>query len=173
MGGDWMSQRNRILIVVAVVALVGGALGLSGLLQRGAGTSGEPEAGKIHVYVDGRFVANVDPEQVSALATSSFVDSEKGKTQEGPRLRDVVLLYADEGDLQADSIVKVSGIQPSNDKAKEATVTWGQASESVNNVLLDVSVSSGALKLVSTLPGLDTRADWVQGIQRIEVTTRP
>ena len=168
-----MSQRNRTLLVVAVVALVAGALGLSGLLQRGASTSSEPEAGKIHVYVDGRFVANVDPAQVSALATSSFVDSEKGKTQEGPRLQDVLLLYLDEGNLEEGSIIKVNGIQPSNEKAKEATVTWGQASESVNNVLLDVSVSSGSLKLVSTLPGLDTRADWVQGIQRIDVTTRP
>ena len=168
-----MSQRNRTLVVVAVIALVAGALGLSGLLRGGASTSSEPEAGKIHVYVDDRFVANVDPDQVSALTTCSFVDNEKGKTQEGHRLRDVVLLYLDEGDLEANSIVKVSGIQPSNDQAKEAAVTWDQVSEPSNSVLLDVSVSSGALKLVSTLPGLDTRADWVQGIQRIDVTTRP
>lgn len=168
-----MSQKSRTLVVVVVLALVAIALGLSGLLRGGAVSSSEPEAGRIHVYVDDRFVANVDPEQVSSLPTSSFVDSEKGKTQEGPRLRDVLLLYLDEGELEPGSIVTVSGIQPSSDEAKEAAVTWDQVTEPGSSVILDVADSGGSLKLVSTLPGLDTRADWVQGIQRIDVTTRP
>ena len=101
------------------------------------------------------------------------MDTEQGKTQEGPTLRDLVLLYVDEGKLEPGSIVTVSGIRPSSDEAKKATLTWDQIGEPGNNILLDSSSSGDPLKLVSTLPGLDTRDDWVQGVQRIEVTTRP
>ncbi len=169
-----MSQKNRILIIVGVLAIVAIALGLLGWFRaRPPVSTAEPEPGRIHVYVDGRFTANVDPTQVSALPSASFKDAEKGNTQEGPRLADVILLYVDESKLQSDSSISVSGVQPSNDQTKQVTLTWGQVTDQAGNVLLDYSAAGDSLKLVSTLPGLDTRDDWVQGIQRIEVTTHP
>jgi len=67
----------------------------------------------------------------------------------------------------------VIGVQPSNDQTKEVTLTWGQVTDPASNVILDYSAAGDSLKLVSTLPDLDTRDDWVQGIQRIEVTRHP
>jgi len=169
-----MSQKNRILIIVGILALVAIALGLLGWLQtRSPSSTAEPEPGRIHVYVDGHFTANVDPTQVSALPNASFKDTEKDKTQEGPRLADVILLYVDESKLRPDSSISVTGVQPSDDQIKEATLTWGQVTDPASNVILDLSAAGDSLKLVSTLPGLDTRDDWVQGLQRIDVTTRP
>ena len=169
-----MSQKNRILIIVGVLAIVAIALGLLGWIQtRPPVPTTEPEPGRIHVYVDGSFAANVDPIQVSALPNASFKDTEQDKTQEGPRLADVILLYVDESKLQSDSSISVIGVQPSNDQTKEVTLTWGQVTDPASNVILDYSAAGDSLKLVSTLPGLDTRDDWVQGIQRIEVRTHP
>ena len=169
-----MSQKNRILIIVGVLAIVAVALGLLGwFLARPPVVTAEPEPGRIHVYVDGSFTANVDPIQVSSLPNVSFKDTEQDKTQEGPRLTDVILLYVDESKLQPDSNISVIGIRPSNDQTKEVTLTWAQVADPASNVILDFSAAGDSLKLVSTLPGLDTRDDWVQGIQRIEVTTGP
>jgi len=169
-----MSQKNRILIIVGVLAIVAIALGILGWLQsRTLVPTEEPEPGRIHVYVDGSFTANVDPTQVSALPNASFKDAEKDKTQEGPRLADLILLYVDANKLQPDSSISVTGIQPSNDQTKEVTLTWSQVLDPASNVILDYSATGDALKLVSTLPGLDTRDDWVQGLQRIDVTTSP
>jgi len=169
-----MSQKNRILIIVGILAIVALALGLLGWLQaRPLVSTAEPEPGRIHIYVDGLFAANVDPTQVSALPNASFKDTEKDKTQEGPRLADVILLYIDESKLQSDSSISVSGARPSNDETKLVTLTWSQVADPANNIILDYPGSGNALKLVSTLPDLDTRDEWVQGIQLIEVTTRP
>lgn len=169
-----MSQKNRIAVIVGILVVIAIALGVLGWLQaRPPSSTAEPEPGRIHVYVDDRFTANVDPSEVTALPNASFVDAEKGNTQKGPRLADVILLYVDEGKLHPDSSIGVSGVQPSNDQTKEAILTWEQVTDPDSNVLLDYSAPGDALKLVSTLPGLDTRSDWVQGIQRIEITTRP
>ena len=40
-------------------------------------------------------------------------------------------------------------------------------------MILDVSGDGLTVKLVSTLPRLDTRDEWVQGVSRIEVVTQP
>lgn len=169
-----MSQKTRIIAILGIIIVIAVALGVQGWLQgRSSAISAEPEPGRIHVYVDDRFAANVEPSEIGAIPTASFVDAEKGKTQEGPRVKDVILLYVDEGKFQDDSTIIVKGVQASEGEAKEATLTWSQVASIDNNVLFDFSASGDSIKLVSTLPGLDTRDAWVQGVQRIDVKTRP
>ena len=169
-----MTQKSRIIALVAVLAVVALALLLWGWLQkRPAISSAEPEPGRIHVYLDGRFAANVNPEELAELPIASFVDKEKGKAQEGPRLKDVVLLYVQEEKLRSDSTITLTGVLPSGGASKSASLTWGQIEDPANHVLFDYSSSGDSIKLVSTLAGLDTRDQWVQGIERISITTRP
>jgi len=166
-----MSQRNRALIVVAVLILIAAALGWVGLRQQRIQPSAEaPEDGFIHIYADSAFIANVAPVDFTSLPATSFQDAEEGKTQEGPWLRDLILLYVPEKALRASSTITVSGAR--NGNVKTHTVTWGQALEDSNWLVLDVSGSGDAIKLTSVLPDLDTRDEWVQGINRIEIVTR-
>lgn len=169
-----MSQRTRIVIIAVVLAVIALALGLLGWLQRRpSASSQEPEPGKIHLYVDGRFEANLLPDDLTALPTASFADAEKGKTQEGPSLADIILLYVQERNLRDESTITVKGVRPSSGAAKEVTLTWIQVAAAENHVLLDFASSGTSAKLVSTLPELDTRDEWVQGVQRIDIRTRP
>jgi len=169
-----MSTNTRYLIVAGVLAIIALALGLQGWLRRAPSVSSpEPEAGRIHLFVDGSFVANVVPDQVMALPTASFVDAEKGKTQEGPRVKDVALLYVEPEGIPPEATITVSGVSPSDKAAKSATLTWDQVTDPANHLLFDFAASGDSVKLVSTLPQLDTRDEWVQGVQRIEITTQP
>lgn len=96
----------------------------------------------------------------------SFVESEQGKTEEGWLLRDVVLLHVSEGFLTPDSVIIVS----SASREKSAQLTWEEIQDLENKVLLDLS-GRGTLKLVSRLEKLDTRDEWVQDVDRIEIET--
>ena len=169
-----MSHKTRTAVVAGTLLIIALALGLySWLAKKPTVSSMEPEPGRIHVYVDGHFSANVNPEQVSALSPASFVDPEKGKTQKGPWLKDIVLLYVPEKQLRSDSIITVIGTESGQGPGKKASLTWDQIKDPDNHILFDFSTSGDSVKLVGTSPELDTRSKWVQGDQRIDVTTRP
>ena len=169
-----MSKQRTLVVVVGllVIALV---FALQGFLQRSpsSGSSATPQPGMIHCYVDGAFVANVAPSDMAALPTGSFVDAEKSKTQEGPWLKDVILLYVKEGDLSPGSLIRVEGKQSKTDEAKGVSLSWAEIQDTGNHVIFDIATSGDSIKLVSTLPDLDTRDEWVQGVARIDVTTKP
>ena len=59
----------------------------------------------------------------------------------------------------------------SSSRAKSAQVTWAEVDVLENYVMFDLS-NRGTLKLVSVLPALDTRDEWVQDVDSIEVTSR-
>jgi hypothetical protein len=170
-----MSQKNRILIVVGIILVLAIGATTYGLVLQSKmnnASSDIPQPNMIHLYVDGKFVANVSPADLNELPAASFTDAEEGKLQEGWWLHGVARLYVNEGKLTASSEIEVAGIRSTTGETKSKTITWEQATEPANNVIFDLSGDGQALKLVSTMPGFDIRDTWIQGINRIDVRTK-
>ncbi len=166
-----MTQRTRILIAVGVLILVAAVVLGVDALQRASGgqaVGGEPTVapGAVPIRLDGKLVGSFTPADLERLEKVSFVDPEEGKTQDGWLLRDVIRLYVEPGKL-AGALVTVS----SSSRAKSVQVTWAEVDVLENHVMFDLS-NRGTLKLVSVLPALDTRDEWVQDVDSIEVTSR-
>ena len=165
-----MSQNSRILIAVLVVAvLVAVVLGVEALRRSQSSTAVTEEGvelapGSIPIYLNGRLVGGFVPQDLEKLDQVSFVDAEEGKTQEGWMLRDVLVLNLDD-DLKPDSLITVS----SSSRNKSAQLTWAEVDDPANMVMFDLS-ARGTLKLVSLLERLDIRDEWVQDVNKIEVT---
>ena len=159
-----MTQTKRILIaVVVVLILVGFVLGIEALRRSQSEPTLAP--GSIPIYLDGRLVGGFTPDELGELEQVSFVDAEEGKTQEGWMLRDVVRLHVKEKDLEAETQVTVS----SSSRDKSEVLTWAEVDDPANWVMFDVS-GRGTLKLVSVLERLDVRDEWVQDVDKIEIT---
>lgn len=168
-----MEQKTRILIAVVILLLmVGIMVGVDAFRGRNTtmpseGGDVELLAGSIPIYVDGEFVAAFVPSDLEKLEGASFVDDEEGKTQEGWLLRDVLGLYLSADELAPGTAITVS----SSSREKSVTLTWGEIAEPENFVMFDLS-GRGTLKLVSKLEGFDTRDDWVQDVDQIEVAAQ-
>jgi hypothetical protein len=159
-----MTQRGRIILAIGIVVLI--AVAIAGVeIVRRATSAPEIPPGSIPIYADGKFVAAFTPDDLAGLEQVSFVDAEEGKTQEGWMLRDVLLLHITEADLSPDTLITVS----SSSRDKSAQVTWAEVSDTDNMVMFDLS-GRGTLKLVSKLEKLDVRDEWVQDVDRIEVS---
>jgi hypothetical protein len=168
-----VTQRTRIVIAVAVLlVLVSAVLGIEALRR----SSGSPtqasedvpttRPGSIPIYLDSQLVGAFSPPDLEALEMVSFVEDEEGKTEEGWLLRDVLLLHLMERALQPDTVVIVS----SSSRDKSAQLTWAEIDDPANWVMFDLS-GRGTLKLVSVLEKLDTRDEWVQDVDLIELTS--
>ena len=166
-----MNQRTRILLAIGAIILITViVLGVDYLQRQSAvnpTVTGTPlPPGAIPIYVGGELSNGFTPDDIQNLEKASFVDAEEGKTQEGWRLEDVLLLYLDPELLEADATVVVS----SSSRGKSAELTWAEIQDPENHVMFDIS-GRGTLKLVSTLPRLDVRDEWIQDVDRIEVET--
>jgi hypothetical protein len=159
-----VTQRTRILIACAVlVVLAGTILGIDLLRRRSQATTLPP--GSVPIDVDGRLVGGLTPGDLEQLEKVSFVDAEEGKTQEGWMLRDALALHVQRSVFQPDTRIVVS----SSSRNKRAELTWAEVDDAANMVMLDLS-NRGTLKLVSRLDKLDTRDEWIQDVDRIEVS---
>ena len=164
-----MSHKVRIAFVVSVIVAIAVSLGIQGWRQSQIVVSNEsPAKGRIHIYYHGSFVANLNPADLPDLEPGSFKDLEENKTQEGPWLKDIVTLYIDRA-IKDSELVTVRGLRSTTGEEKEITLTWAQVADGDNNVICDVAGSGDSIKLVSTLPELDTRDEFVQGIIRIDI----
>jgi hypothetical protein len=157
-------NRTRLLIAVAIILVVAGVVLGVDFWQRSRAKEIEP--GSIPIYVNGRLIGTFLPGDLEALEEVSFVDAEEGKTQEGWLLRDVLLLHVNRDPLRPDTTVVVT----SSSRAKSAMLTWAQIDDEENYVMFDLS-GRGTLKLVSRLEALDVRDEWVQDVDKIEITT--
>ena len=163
-----MTQRSRILIAAGVlVVLVGVILGIDAL-QRASGSpaaEGEPTVapGAIPIRLDGKLVGSFTPADLERLEKVSFVEPAEGKTQEGWLLRDVIRLYVEPEKLTGTRVTVRS-----SSRDRSAQLTWAEVDRPENYVMFDLS-NRGTLKLVSVLPKLDTRDEWVQDVDSIEV----
>ncbi|MCB0006955.1 MAG: hypothetical protein KDE04_10890 [Anaerolineales bacterium] len=168
-----MTQKKRLIIAgLILLLLVAIVMGVDALQRQQAVSNnnqlpeGLPTAapGSIPITVNGDLVAAFTPEAIDHLPAASFKDAEEGKTQEGWRLADVLNFYLAEA-LPADALILVR----SNHRDKEATLTWAEVADPANEIMFDLA-GRGTLKLVSLLPRLDTRAEWVQDVDEITIT---
>ncbi len=164
-----MDQKKRLLIAGAILLVIlGVVLGVDDLQRQNAATQAPANMppGSIPIYVDGNFVGSFIPDDLNQLPAVSFVDAEEGKTQDGWLLRDVLLLYLGEDNLQDRSQVTVS----SSSREKSKTFSWAEVEDHQNMVMFDLS-GRGTLKLVSVVPGFDIRDSWIQDVDKIEITS--
>jgi hypothetical protein len=168
-----VTQRTRILIAIAILlVLVAAVVGIEALRRSSGGSRQVSEdvpttrPGDIPIYLDGEWVGAFNPPDLEALEMVSFVEAEEGKTEEGWLLSDVLRLHVEERALQPDTVVVVS----SSSREKSAQLTWAEVDEPANWVMFDLS-GRGTLKLVSVLERLDTRDEWVQDVDLIELTS--
>lgn len=173
-----MSQNKRILFAVLVLLVViAVVLGIEEVRRRNQQaqanerdqsqmTPGMATAvpGSIPIYLEGVLVGSFEPADLAQLAQVSFQDAEEGKTQEGWLLRDVLLLFVNDNVLEAETAVLVT----SNHRQKSVQLTWAEVDDTANMVMFDLS-GRGTLKLVSLLPRLDIRDEWVQDVDLIEI----
>lgn len=163
-----MSQRTRIWIaIIAIIVIVGLVLGLEAIRRSTTTTAAEDlDPGDIPIYLSGMLAGGFNPDDLAQLEEVSFVDDEEGKEQHGWLLRDVVLLYVDETSLSPATALVVS----SSSREKSVQVDWAEVTDEVNFVMFDLS-GRGTLKLVSKgLADLDIRDEWVQDVDKIEIT---
>jgi hypothetical protein len=164
-----MSKKTRFIIAIAaILALVLLVLGVD-FFRREAplcplGTGTPPAAGSIPIYVNGELVAYFTPADLDKLPKASFVEPVEGKTQDGWMLEDVLRLYIPERMLTPATIVVVS----STSRDKSARLSMPEVNDAANLVMFDLS-NRGTLKLVSVLPKLSTRDQWVQDVDKIEL----
>jgi hypothetical protein len=156
--------KGRIILVIGIIILIGGLVIGIDLLRRHAQESSIP-LGSVPIYVDGKLVAAFTPDDLEQLEKVSFVDAEEGKTQEGWMLRDVLLLHIAKANLSPETLITVS----SSSRDKSVQVTWAEVSDADNMVMFDLA-NKGTLKLVSKLERLDVRDEWVQDVDKIEVS---
>jgi hypothetical protein len=156
-------NRTRAIVAIALIVVVAALVLGVDLWQRSVSAS--PEAGSIPIYVDGRLAGRFLPADLEGMDKVSFVDAEEGKTQEGWMLRDVLRLRLGGSTLQPETVVVVS----SSSRGKSAQLTWAKVDDPANMIMFDLS-ARGTLKLVSTLEQLDVRDEWVQDVDKIEVT---
>lgn len=164
-----MSQGLRfslgLLLLLGLAGFVLGAEALRARLWQAPDEAGLAP-GQIPIYLNQRYVAAFTAQDLERLRQASFVDAEEGKTQDGWLLADLLRLYLPEEALQPGARILVSSA--SRDKAVD--LSWGEVERRENMVLFDLS-GRGTLKLVSRLESLDTREEWVQDVDRLEVTT--
>ena len=164
-----MNLNKRIgIAVVVLLVIVGVILGVDTMQRQRtlAEAPADMPPGSIPIFMDGKFLASFVPEDLDQLQVVSFVDAEEGKTQEGWMLRDVLLLYVKENQLQPETQVTIS----SSSRGKSKSLTCVQVSDQENMVMFDLS-GRGTLKLVSKIPGFDIRDSWIQDTDKIEITS--
>lgn len=162
-----LSQKQRIIIAVVLLVLIGGGILALEAVRRQRVTDSDLEPGSIPIYVDGALEAAFTPGDLESLEQVSFVDDEDGKTQEGWLLRDVLRLHLSEDKLTPETQITVI----SSSRGKSADLTWAEVNNEANMVMFDLS-GRGTLKLVSKLEKLDVRDEWVQDTDKIEITSR-
>lgn len=165
-----MNQKTRIFIAIAIiVVLTVAVIGIERI--RGQRIAAEIDAslepGDIPVFWNDSLRAAFSPTDIESLPSASFIDAEEGKTQEGWLFKDVLLTYFKEGQFSDDTKIKVI----STSREKSVDLTWGEVANTENMVMFDLA-GRGTLKLVSFLEKLDTRDEFVQDVDRIEINTR-
>ncbi len=165
-----MVNKTRILIALGILGvLILAVIGLEYVRGKNlaARIDASLEPGDIPVYWNGSLKAAFSPDDLDTLSTASFVDTEEGKTQSGWFLKDVLLSQLNESSFTKTTLIQV--ISTSRDKS--IALTWEEVSNLDNMVMFDLS-GRGTLKLVSLLERFDTRDEWIQDVDQIEINTR-
>lgn len=162
-----MKQSKRIILAVGlIIVLISVVLGVENLrakiIAKEQNVSLNP--GDVPVYKDGKLLAAIHSEDLADLPIAQFTDTEKGKAQEGWLIVDIMGKYF-KTNLFPDSLQLVF---LSSSRDKSIALTWDEIADPNNMVMFDLS-GRGTLKLVSKLERLDTRNEWIQDVDRIEI----
>lgn len=157
-----------LLLIAGILVVVIAVTSVQRIIAaRPGGTSTPLPAGSIPIYLDGEFMGAFTPHFLGRLPTAQFTDVYEEKLQDGWLLSQVILQVVPQRQLSPQSLVVVS----SSSRDKSAQVTWAEVQDPANFVMFDLS-NRGTLKLVSVLPALDGRNEWVQDVDRIEILSR-
>lgn len=162
-------QRTRFIIAsVILLLIIGLVLGIDAFQRmrvvKPLSANTPLPAGSVPIYLDGQLVGGLVPADLEELQKVSFVDAEDQVSQDGWLLADVILSFLDAEILSVQARVIIT----SASRGKSIELTWAEIQEPYNMVMFDLS-NRGTLKLVSLLPKLDTREEWVQDVDKIEV----
>ena len=167
-----MSNRNRIIVFVAILILIIGAVFLIEALRKPSATQPETETdvslppGSVPIYLDDQWIASIIADDLEGLEEASFVDEEEGKSQKGWMVSDIIGLYIDVATMKPDTTITIS----SSSREKSKALRWAEVNKPSNMVMFDLS-NKGTLKLVSTMEGFDTRNSWIQDVDKVEIST--
>jgi hypothetical protein len=163
-----MSQQKRYIIGLIIIVSILTVVLITDQIQRKNRAEAVPglEPGAIPIYLQGELHTGFVPDDLDQLENVRFVDDEEGKTQEGWLLKDVLQLYLEDAKIRPNSIVIVT----SSSREKSIKMTWEDIADPANMVMFDLS-GRGTMKLVSKgLENLDIRDEWIQDVDKIEVT---
>jgi hypothetical protein len=152
-----------MIALLVIVVIIGAVLGVD-FWRRSRAV--ELAAGSIPIYVDGQLIGGFVPSDLETLEQVSFTDAEEGKVQDGWRLSDVLALHVRARALVPMTVITVS----SSSRDKSVELTWAEVSEPENMIMFDLS-GRGTLKLASKLERLDTRDEWIQDVDRVDIET--
>lgn len=166
-----MNKNRLILVLLLIIGIVVVVLAVNSvqrlLVTQPSGTSTPLPAGSVPIYLDGEFMGAFTPNFLERLPTIQFTDVYEEKQQDGWLLSQVILAVVPQRQLNRQALVVVS----SASRDKSAELTWAEVEDPANYVMFDLS-NRGTLKLVSVLPRLDGRNEWVQDVDRIEIQTQ-
>lgn len=136
-------KRPVVLIVTAIVIIVL-AFALWEFVLSDLISTDDTEY-KIEFWSSNESIGKVRMSELETLPTTSYVDTlGSGATDEGPRLRDVMLLIFNESSLTNSTEITVT----SDLTGEERTVTWGEISNESNSYILDFT-KKGTTKFTS------------------------
>lgn len=141
--GDKSDKRQMLIGVAGAVAVILIAFAVWELAVRNASVE---EEYKIDFWVNGQKAGKVSMSQLETLPTVSYLDtySQSAATDEGPMLKDVILLLIHESALQDNTSIHIS----SDLTYEERNLTWGEISNPSNSYILDFT-NKGTTKLTS------------------------
>lgn len=154
-----------LLLIVVIVVVILGTTSIQRLLAaQPVGTSTPLPPGSIPIYLDDNFMGAFTPLLLDRLPTAQFTDVYEEKPQDGWLLSEIILQMVSPRQLEPQTVIVVT----STSRDKSAQLTWAEVENPANFVMFDLS-NRGTLKLVSVLPALDGRDEWVQDVDRIEI----
>ncbi len=164
-----MNQKKVVLLIVSGLIVLIAAMFLieyfRGMNQAKMETDLKP--GEIPIYWNGKFNKGFSIKQLDQIKQVSFVDAEEQKTQEGWLVKDILLGMYKLNQFTEDTTITII----SSSRNKSATITWQEINNLDNMVMFDLS-GRGTLKLVSKLERLDIRDEWIQDVDKIEVSSQ-
>lgn len=165
-----MSQNKRIIIALIIIVVLSGAILTVDSFRRGGMLyrnfiSKKFDAGYIPIYRGPHELGRFSIAETSKLTKIAFTDKTEKKLQEGWPLSDVIRMYVDKNSLTPGTRVMVA----SSARNKAVSLAWNDIAKKKNMIILAIS-KQGTLKLVSMMKGFDTRDQWIQNVDRIEVS---
>jgi hypothetical protein len=137
-------KRFAVLIVIIIVIVIAAFASWEFAIKDLVGSDGDNEY-KIEFWSGTDRIGKVTMTELETLPTTSYVDTlGSGSTDEGPLLKDVILLVMNQSGLS-----NLTDIMLKSDlTGEERTLTWGEIANESNSYILDFT-KKGTAKFTS------------------------